>query len=147
MRPAAFALTVLVLALAAGGCSSDDGRRAEAQRVLYAVDRLVAADRSEKGAPLRELEAQPCADPAICQAKTACVEAFRPLEESARLQREVRAEMAAGVASSQGARLPPERALELLEKTERAEKAKQASERQLDGCLQEAARLRMTLRL
>ncbi len=142
MRPAP-----LALALALAGCSSDEGRRAEASRLLHAVDRLVAADRAEKGPPLRELEAQPCEDPAICRAKAACVAAFRPLEESARLQREVRAAMAAGSAAGEGARLPPDRALELLEKTDRAEQAKRASEQQLDGCLQAAARLRTTLRL
>ncbi|HEU4404320.1 MAG TPA: hypothetical protein VFS43_03375 [Polyangiaceae bacterium] len=148
MRPAPLAPAALALAaLAAAGCSSDAGRRAEAERVLHAVDRLVAADRGDKGPPLRALEAQPCEDPAICQAKATCLEAFRPLEESARLQREVRAAMAAGVASGEGARLPPDRALELFEKTDRAERAKQASERQLDGCLQAAARLRLTLRL
>src|SRR5262249_45982899 len=132
---------------ALAGCSSDSGRRAEAERVLHAVDRLVAADRADKGPTLHALEAEPCLDPAVCHAKAACVEAFRPLAESARLQREVRAAMAAGVASGEGARLPPDRALELLDKTDRAEQAKQASERRVDGCLQEVARLRVTLRL
>lgn len=147
MRPNPLALALLATLAAPVGCSSDSGRRAEADRVLHAVDRLVAADRSDKGPTLRALEGEPCQDPAVCHAKTACVAAFRPLEESARLQREVRAAMATGVASGEGARLPPEQALELLDKTDRAEQAKQASERQVDGCLQEVARLRVNLRL
>jgi hypothetical protein len=114
--------------------------------VLSAVDRLVAADRTAKGPPLLALEGEPCSDPAVCRAKGACVEAFRPLAESGRLQREVRAAMAAASASAGGGRLPPERALELLDMTDRAEQAKRASERQVDGCLQEAARLRQALR-
>ena len=148
---ARLALT-FALAVAAPACSSDgSSTRAEAGRVLSAVDRLVAADRAAKGPPLRALEAEPCADPAVCRAKEACLGAFRPLEESARLQQEIRAEMAAAATSPDpagagGSRLPPDRALELFEKTDRAERAKQASERQVDGCLQEAARLRMALR-
>jgi hypothetical protein len=152
--PRLTAASLLALALVfAPACSSGEGQRAEAARVLHAVDRLVAADRGAKAPPLRELEAQPCADPTVCRAKAACVGAFQPLEESARLQREVRAAMAANAsapspeAGAGGAKLPPDRALELFEKTDRAERAKQASEQHMDACLQEAARLRTTLRL
>ena len=141
--PVVSVLPVLGLLIAPGCVRTSAGpRRDETERLLRAVDRLIAADRNAKRPPLALLEAIPCADPDTCRLKTNCVDAFRPLVESTTLQEEVRAELA----RANGTPLSRDRAQALGEKTTRAEGAKRQAEARVGGCLQGTAQAREAMR-
>lgn len=77
---------VLVLALAAPGCSS--GKR-EAASLVAAVDRYRRAEMAAKSPLADALTEVPCTDDEVCAAKLACVASAGPTVKGASLKAEV----------------------------------------------------------
>ena len=71
------------------GCTHDDKVKAEAATLQRAVERYREADNLRRPAAAAELAELPCADPAVCAAKEACVAAARPTARALDLKREV----------------------------------------------------------
>jgi hypothetical protein len=72
-------------------CGREQARREEAARVTHAVEALIMSDRRAKGLLVEQLRAAPCTLPDVCEARQACIDAFVPVAEAARLQLEARA--------------------------------------------------------
>lgn len=82
--------TVLALTLASSslGCGRCPNR-AEASRVLRALDGLIAAPNDAKAGPLGVLKEAPCSAPAICDARDRCAFAFQHVVDGMRIEMEV----------------------------------------------------------
>lgn len=68
----------LLLGLVLFGCRGEheQAMRAEAARVLRAVELLRDAPNAEKADRLARLRGEACSDPTVCELKTACVQAY-----------------------------------------------------------------------
>lgn len=76
----------------------------EAGSLLVAVDRFQRADIASKAALAQAVEAVPCSDQGVCDAKRACLEAIEPTTQALALKDEV----SARVDDLQAKRLAPD---------------------------------------
>lgn len=133
------ALLAALLALL-GGCGRDRDRedRVEADRVLRAVDALVAADRDAKSMPLAALAALPCRADDVCKLRQACVDAFGPMVRAMNLKAQVRDELRGDGAPDPDA---------LGRKLEQAEQDLAEAKRLVEGCSTASGAVRQAYRL
>jgi hypothetical protein len=75
-----FSPAVLAVAVAFGaGCDKSDRDRAEAGRVLRALEVVRAAPNENKRRPADELRTTPCSSPIVCGARDSCADAYQHL--------------------------------------------------------------------
>lgn len=127
------ALSLLPLA-----CGQEQARREEAARVVDAIDALIMADRKARQPLLDRLRVTPCTLPEVCEARRACVDAFTPAVEAARLQGEARA-----LLDQQS----PDLAAQVDGKLTEAERLQEQARKLQDGCIGATTHLRQAHRL
>lgn len=132
------ALCYALLALMAAGCGRGDAKKADADRVLRAIDVLVAADRESKAEPLALLAATECGNDEACAVKSTCVSAFEPFVRAMNIKTQVRDALRTGEEIDREA---------LLRKVEQAEQGVGESSRHMLECTNAAATLRAAYRL
>jgi len=119
-------------------CGREQARREEAARVVEVVEGLIMADRRAKTALIERLRSTPCTLPDVCDARQACVEAFAPIAEAAKLQLEARALLD---------RNDPSLAPQVDAKLDEAEKLNLRARKLQDPCLAATTALRQTHKL
>jgi hypothetical protein len=100
----------MVLGTVALVACSGTNSRAEAARVVRSVEVLRNAANADKAAALRGLEAESCADPAVCELRALCLGAYRHHVRVYARSRELAAKASApaGVPSAELARIQAE---------------------------------------
>jgi hypothetical protein len=100
----------MVLGTVALVACSGSNSRAEAARVVRAVEVLRNAANADKAAALRGLEAESCADPAVCELRALCLGAYRRHVKAYARSRELAAHAGspAGASSAAAARIQAE---------------------------------------
>ena len=71
--------TLAALVVATQGCGKEGRDRAEAGRVLRALEVVRAAPNENKRRPADELAMTPCSSPIVCSARDSCAEAYQHL--------------------------------------------------------------------
>ena len=121
----------LIPALALLVACSPPKDKEEARAVGAAIEALIAAPNEKKAEALAVLEKVPCTAEVGCDAKSTCVDAFRPLVRGLAIKDEIRAAMRApGAAASADA---------LRERVDEAERLVKETATKHDLCLAKKA--------
>jgi hypothetical protein len=84
---------VLDLVLALAACNT--GNRAEAERLVIAVDRYRRAENADKPTAASAIRALPCEDTDVCRARDACLASADPTSKALGLKAEVEKKLSA----------------------------------------------------
>jgi hypothetical protein len=79
-------------ALAGAACAGD---RADAERVVTAVDRYRRADNAAKPGLADAIRATPCGGADVCRARDACADSAEPTAKALRIKQQVETQLAA----------------------------------------------------
>lgn len=129
---------LLIASLALAACGQEQERRIEAERVVLVVDQLIAADLRSKAPALDRLRAAACTLPEVCRLRDVCADAFAPVAEGARLQREARELLD---------RHDPALSADVDRKLDEAERHYADAKKKIDPCLAAATEVRQKHRL
>jgi hypothetical protein len=132
IRPVVLAVSVAATSCHCGAAAEE---RAEAERVLYAIDRVRSAEANVRAPLLDALARTPASRPAHVRARDACVRAYRELGQASALSG------ALPTAAPAGSSIP----LELVHKLLAAEQAAGAARESLGACEQAVADVRRAL--
>lgn len=139
-------VTAIFLAcILVAACSCEDARRAEAARLLDALQALDVTSPVERRETLLDaLRALPIAHPDLTEVRNQCVAVHAGLLDAERAQRDAGRELKAAAARNSGHGIPPEEAARISESIARSETAWAAAHAALPKC--EAATRDLVLR-
>jgi len=124
------------------GCQSRQEReRAEASKVLHALDVVRAAPNEHKRRPADELASTPCSSPVVCGARDSCAEAYQHLVRGTEAALRVKSELDKLEKDPPGG---PDKMAELSNELDRADTEINGARDSLQRCEEAASLMRRT---